>query len=118
MSIARQIFPLTKKYQEILASSISIVTPNKKANSSSGELYYRLKETAIKYNAKFMYETNVGAGLPIISTLTDLLNSGDEIVKLEAILSGTLSYIFNNFNSKTLFSQIVLKAKEEGIYRT
>ena len=101
-------------YEKFLDSSISIVTPNKKANSSSYERYKALKVIAKKRNVKFFYETNVGAGLPVISTLNDLLISGDKVIKIEAVLSGTLSYIFNTFNSETKFSDVVKKAKAEG----
>ncbi len=102
------------KYLEILNSSISIVTPNKKANSSKYEFYLELKHTAQKNNVKFLYETNVGAGLPVISTLQDLVTSGDRILKIEGVLSGTLSYIFNSFNGQKPFSQILKEAQEKG----
>jgi len=101
-------------YQKILSSSISIVTPNKIASSSDYKHYTNLKNTAKNRNVFFLYETNVGAALPVISTLKDLTNSGDKIVKIEAILSGTLSYIFNNFDGSMPFSQVVKKAKELG----
>jgi aspartokinase/homoserine dehydrogenase 1 len=104
----------SKHYATILANSISIVTPNKTANSSTQAYYNLLKQTATKHNVKFLYETNVGAGLPVINTLNNLLVSGDKIIKIEAILSGTLSFIFNSFNSKTPFSDIVKMAKEKG----
>jgi aspartokinase/homoserine dehydrogenase 1 len=105
---------LLTKYLEILSSSISIVTPNKKANSSNYDFYLRLKQAAHKYNVKFLYETNVGAGLPIISTLQDLVTSGDRVLKIEGVLSGTLSYIFNTFDGKKPFSQIVKEAQAKG----
>jgi bifunctional aspartokinase / homoserine dehydrogenase 1 len=105
---------LLTKYLEILSSSISIVTPNKKANSSNYEFYLKLKQTAHKHNVKFLYETNVGAGLPIISTLQDLVTSGDKVIRIEGILSGTLSYIFNTFDGKKSFSQIVKDAQAKG----
>jgi aspartokinase/homoserine dehydrogenase 1 len=105
---------LLTKYLEILSSSISIVTPNKKANSSNYEFYVKLKQAAHKYNVKFLYETNVGAGLPIISTLQDLVTSGDRVLKIEGVLSGTLSYIFNTFDGKKPFSQIVKDAQAKG----
>jgi len=105
---------ITKFYEKILRESISIVTPNKKANSGNLETYKKLKETAKKSNIKFLYETNVGAGLPIINTLNDLLYSGDKIIKIEAVLSGTLSYIFNSFNGEKSFSEIVLEAQKKG----
>ncbi len=102
------------RYKEILDSSISIVTPNKKANSSSFKYYQELKTAAIKHNVRFLYETNVGAGLPIISTLKDLVSSGDKVLKIEGVLSGTLSFIFNSFTKGKVFSQIVKEAKAKG----
>ncbi len=101
-------------YEKILLESISIVTPNKKANSGSLTSYKKLQVAASKGNVKFLYETNVGAGLPIISTLDDLLYSGDKIQKIEAVLSGTLSYIFNSYKGKVKFSDIVKQAREKG----
>ncbi len=105
---------VASRYQEILASSISIVTPNKKANSAKFAVYRSLKEQAAKANVKFFYETTVGAGLPVIGTLNDLILSGDEIVSIEAVLSGTLSYIFNCFTGEKPFSQVVREAKQKG----
>ncbi len=102
------------RYKEILDSSISIVTPNKKANASSFKYYQELKTSAVKHNVRFLYETNVGAGLPIISTLRDLVSSGDKVLKIEGVLSGTLSFIFNSFTKGNLFSQIVREAKAKG----
>jgi bifunctional aspartokinase / homoserine dehydrogenase 1 len=102
-------------YEVLLDASISISTPNKIANSSTYGRYQNLKYIASKRNVQFKYETNVGAGLPIISTLKDLINSGDRILKIEGILSGTLAYIFNNFKAGTSFSQIVAEAKEMGL---
>ena len=101
-------------YKEILEASISIVTPNKIATSSSYKHYLDLKNTAKKNNVQFLYETNVGAGLPVISTLQGLINSGDRIDKIEAVVSGSLSYIFNNFDGSKPFSELVLEAKELG----
>lgn len=101
-------------YPSILESNISIVTPNKKANSRSYSEYKALKELSKRKGIKFLYETNVGAGLPIISTITDLLKSGDKILKIEAILSGTLSYIFNTFTEEKSFSQVLRLAQEKG----
>jgi aspartokinase/homoserine dehydrogenase 1 len=105
---------LAVHYNTILESSISIVTPNKKANSGSYSNYKKLKQASQKYGVKFLYETNVGAGLPVINTLNDLLYSGDKILKIEAVLSGTISYIFNTFTKDTSFSEIVQQAKEKG----
>lgn len=102
-------------YESIIKAGIPIVTPNKKANSGPFELYQKLRDLAKKNNAPFLYETNVGAGLPIIHTIQSLISSGDEIIKIEAVLSGTLSYIFNSFSSSSeVFSQIVRNAKAKG----
>lgn len=101
-------------YEDVLKSSVSIVTPNKLANSDKYKDYERLQKTAQKYKVKFLYETNVGAGLPVINTLRDLRYSGDNILKIEGILSGTLSYIFNNFKAGKKFSDVVKEAKEKG----
>ncbi len=101
-------------YESILDSSISISTPNKIATSSAYLQYQRLKSIAAKRGVQFLYETNVGAGLPVISTLNDLINSGDQILKIEGVLSGSLSYIFNTFSADTKFSAVVRKAKELG----
>ncbi len=105
---------MTPIYQELLQGSVSVVTPNKKANSDDIATYRKIHQIASDHNAKFYYETNVGAGLPIISTLKDLLQSGDEIQEIQAVLSGTLSYIFNNFSSDKRFVDVVAKAKELG----
>jgi len=101
-------------YEEILNASISIATPNKVATSSSYAQYKKLKDMARQKGISFKYETNVGAGLPILSTIQNLKNSGDQVTKIEAIVSGSLSYIFNKFNSQTLFSQLVLEARSLG----
>ncbi len=103
-----------KYYQEILQSSISIITPNKLANSGSYANYLQLKQSALSAGVKFLYETNVGAGLPVIRTLQDLKDSGDEIYKIEGVLSGTLSYIFNSFTKDKKFSEVVSEARQEG----
>jgi len=105
---------IDKYYEGILDSSISISTPNKIATSSSYAQYQTLKQTAEKRGVQFAYETNVGAGLPVISTLNDLINSGDRIIKIEGVLSGSLSFIFNSFKEGTKFSEIVKAAKEKG----
>jgi bifunctional aspartokinase / homoserine dehydrogenase 1 len=101
-------------YGEILDCSISIVTPNKLANSGLYKDYEKLQKSAFKHGVKFLYETNVGAGLPVINTLKDLKYSGDKIIKIEGILSGTLSYIFNTFKGDKKFSDVVKEAKEKG----
>lgn len=102
-------------YEDILNSSISIATPNKIANSGSFVDYLKLKRATLTHGVKFLYETNVGAGLPVISTLKDLQNSGDKIHKIEGVLSGTLSYIFNSFDGSVSFSEVVKEAKEKGL---
>ena len=101
-------------YEKILDASISVSTPNKISTSSSFLQYERLKYLAEKRGVQFLYETNVGAGLPVISTLNDLINSGDRIIKIEGVLSGSLSYIFNAFTEGTKFSDIVKKAGDLG----
>lgn len=101
-------------YEDILSSSISVVTPNKLANSGKYEDYVKLQRTAFRHRVKFLYETNVGAGLPVINTLKDLKYSGDKILRIEGILSGTLSYIFNTFKGDKKFSEVVKEAKEKG----
>jgi len=105
---------VARYYLEILASNISIVTPNKRANTKSSLFYNNLRETAAKHNVKFLYETNVGASLPIIGTIQDLVSTGDSITKIEGILSGTLSYIFTSFKAGKKFSGIVQEAREKG----
>ena len=101
-------------YKSILRQSISIVTPNKVACSSDFEHYLDLKKTAIKYHARFLFETNVGAGLPIISTASDLLKSGDKVNKIEAVLSGTLNFLFNHYDTTIPFQEVVKRARDEG----
>ncbi|MEI6092911.1 MAG: bifunctional aspartate kinase/homoserine dehydrogenase I, partial [bacterium] len=101
-------------YCSALESSIAVITPNKNGASSSYANYYKLKELATTYNTKYVYETNVGAGLPIINTLDDLVNSGDTVLKFEGILSGTLSFIFTTFTGDRKFSDVVREAKEKG----
>ncbi|NBC06069.1 MAG: bifunctional aspartate kinase/homoserine dehydrogenase I [Bacteroidetes bacterium] len=105
---------VTAYYEDILDSSIPISTPNKIAISSGFAQYQRLKAIAAKRDVQFLYETNVGAGLPVISTLNDLIISGDRILKIEGVVSGSLSFIFNNFKSGTRFSDIVKQAQELG----
>jgi aspartokinase/homoserine dehydrogenase 1 len=101
-------------YHDFFEHSISVVAANKVAASSDYENYARLKGTARKRGVKFLFETNVGAGLPIINTINDLINSGDRILKLEAVLSGTLNFIFNTLSAQTPLSETVRRAKEEG----
>ena len=105
---------ITEFYPEILKSNISIVTPNKIANIAAFEKHQELRELSKKHNSHFLYETNVGAGLPVISTLQGLLISGDIITKIEAILSGTLAYIFTSVNKNKSLSKVVKDAMEKG----
>jgi len=101
-------------YQSVFEASISVVTCNKIGNSASFEQYQTFKDTARKFGVDFYYETNVGAGLPIIRTLKDLMMSGDKIARIEAILSGTISYIFNHFKGDAGFYETVKEAQELG----
>ncbi len=103
---------IAKLYGELMAKNISVVTANKIAASSDYESYRYLKETARKTGVKFLFETNVGAGLPIINTMNSLTNSGDKIVKLEAVLSGTLNFIFNTLSEDIPFSKAIRMAVE------
>ncbi len=106
---------VVKKYREILDASISIVTPNKKGNAGPHAMYRALHQAALKHNARFLYETNVGAGLPIINTMNDLVAGGDTILRIEGVLSGTLSYLFNSFDGSRPFSEIVREARRLGL---
>lgn len=101
-------------YEKLLSANVSIVTPNKLANSGPLERYKKLQQTTLNHGSKFLYETNAGAGLPIINTLKDLINSGDEVIKIEGVLSGTLSYIFSTFSNTIPFHQAVKQAQDLG----
>jgi aspartokinase/homoserine dehydrogenase 1 len=101
-------------YDRLFENYVSVVTANKIAASSSYENYRRLKMLAIQKGVKFSFETNVAAGLPVISTINDLIKSGDRILKLEAVVSGTLNYIFNTMSKEISFSRAIRMAKEEG----
>ena len=105
---------VARLYKKLLSRNVSVVAANKEAASSEYENYISLKETARHRGIKFLFETNVGAGLPIINTMNDLMNSGDHILKLEAVLSGTLNYIFNTISADIPFSKAVQMAKEAG----
>ncbi|PQJ68538.1 bifunctional aspartate kinase/homoserine dehydrogenase I [Polaribacter butkevichii] len=101
-------------YEKYLRDSISVVTCNKIACASSFDNYKTLKQVSRKYNASFLFETNVGAGLPIIDTLKNLVNSGDSVNKIQAVLSGSLNFVFNNFNADSTFHDVVAAAQKEG----
>jgi aspartokinase/homoserine dehydrogenase 1 len=101
-------------YSNLLDKSISVVACNKIACSSSYESYHHLKSLAREFNALYLYETNVGAGLPVIGTLNDLLRSGDQVTKIQAVLSGTLNFVFNHYDGTKPFAQVVRQAQEEG----
>ncbi|NDW09564.1 bifunctional aspartate kinase/homoserine dehydrogenase I [Dysgonomonas sp. 520] len=101
-------------YEDLLSKNISVVTANKVAASSAYENYAKLKEISRERNVKFLFETNVGAGLPIINTMNSLINSGDKIIKLEAVLSGTLNFIFNTISKDIPFSQAIMMAEKAG----
>ncbi len=102
------------QYEDVLSANISIVTPNKRANSGSFESYQKLKSLTQQKGVRFLYETNVGAGLPVINTLNDLLLSGDNVIRIEAVLSGTLNFIFSSFTEGKNFSEVVADAKAKG----
>lgn len=101
-------------YKDFLSHNIAVVAANKIAASADYDIYAELKHIARQRGAKFLFETNVGAGLPVINTINDLINSGDKILKIEAVVSGTLNYIFNTISADTPLSQTICKAKEEG----
>ena len=106
---------LPRHYESWLSRGINIITPNKKGNTGPFASYRSLRETARKYQRYFLYETNVGAGLPIIHTLRGLIETGDEIIKIEGVLSGTLSYIFNSLDESATFSEVVREAHALGL---
>jgi aspartokinase/homoserine dehydrogenase 1 len=101
-------------YEHFLQKSISVVACNKIACSSTYDYYKKLKDLAREFNALFLFETNVGAGLPIIGTLNDLLRSGDKVNRIEAVLSGTLNFVFNNYTGEKKFAEVVRQAQAEG----
>ncbi|MDP9961087.1 bifunctional aspartate kinase/homoserine dehydrogenase I [Chryseobacterium lathyri] len=101
-------------YDNLLKRSINIVACNKIAASSDFEVYKNLKSTARNHNCKFYFETNVGAGLPVIGTINDLMKSGDKITSIQAVLSGTLNFVFNNYDGSRTFSEVVARAQKEG----
>ncbi|MEN6599380.1 MAG: bifunctional aspartate kinase/homoserine dehydrogenase I [Rectinema sp.] len=105
---------ITHHYETLLSASISIVTPNKRANSGSFSNYQRLVNIARDMDVPYRYETTVGAGLPVIGTIQDLVASGDEILRIEAVLSGTISFIFNNLGKGSSFSELLAEAKLRG----
>ncbi|MFI5185912.1 MAG: bifunctional aspartate kinase/homoserine dehydrogenase I [Chitinophagales bacterium] len=101
-------------YERLLQKAVSVVACNKIACSSSYARYKKLKDLSGEFNASFLFETNVGAGLPVIGTLADLLRSGDNVQRIEAVLSGTLNFVFNNYDGKRLFADVVKQAQDEG----
>jgi aspartokinase/homoserine dehydrogenase 1 len=101
-------------YDKLLQKSISVVACNKIAASSAYENYQRLKELAGEFNSRFLFETNVGAGLPIIGTLNDLTHSGDRVRRIDAVLSGTLNFVFNHYDGSRPFAEVVRQAQDEG----
>lgn len=105
---------IARIYKSLLEHNVSVVAANKIAASSDYGNYLDLKETALRKGVKYLFETNVGAGLPIINTINALINSGDRILKIEAVVSGTLNYIFNEMNEDIPFSKAVMMAKESG----
>ena len=105
---------VVKTYPKLLSKSVSVIACNKIAASSEYEKYSHLKGLSREFNANFFFETNVGAGLPVINTLNDLLRSGDRVNKIEAVLSGTLNFVFNNYDGTRPFAEVVKQAQDEG----
>ena len=105
---------LPNYYPKILASGINLVIANKKGVSGKQSFFDKIYEASITGNANFYYETTVGAGLPVVRTLQDLIASGDKLISIEAVLSGSLSYILNNLSDSKSFHELVLEAKEKG----
>ena len=105
---------VVENYAPLLQKSVSVIACNKIAASGEYAKYQKLKDTAREFSANFLFETNVGAGLPIINTLNDLLRSGDRINRIEAVLSGTLNFVFNNYDGSRSFSSVVKQAQTEG----
>ncbi len=105
---------VARLYDHLLQKSISVVACNKVAASSEYAYYKKLKELATEFSSLFLFETNVGAGLPVIGTLNELVRSGDKVNKIEAVLSGTLNFVFNNYNGERPFAEIVKQAQDEG----
>lgn len=105
---------VVESYPPLLRQAVAVVACNKIAASAEYENYRKLKDLAREYNAHFLFETNVGAGLPVINTLNDLTRSGDEIKRIEAVLSGTLNFVFNNYDGARSFSTVVRQAQTEG----
>jgi aspartokinase/homoserine dehydrogenase 1 len=101
-------------YAALLAKSVAVVACNKVACSSEYANYAHLKSLAREFNAEFLFETNVGAGLPVIGSLNDLLRSGDQVRRIEAVLSGTLNFVFNNYDGTVPFAEVVRQAQAEG----
>lgn len=101
-------------YDQLLQKSISVVACNKVAASSAYSNYKKLKDLAREFSCQFLFETNVGAGLPVIATLNDLVHSGDRVHKIQAVLSGTLNFVFNNYDGKRKFADVVKQAQDEG----
>ena len=105
---------IAEYYADLLSNNVNVVAANKIAASSNYDNYYTLKKIARKKDVKFLFETNVGAGLPIINTINNLINSGDKILRIEAVVSGTLNYIFNVLSKGTPFSKAIAMAREAG----
>ncbi len=105
---------VASKYHQLLKKSISVVACNKIAASSAFQNYKELKQLAREYHCQFLFETNVGAGLPVIATINDLVQSGDSVHQIKAVLSGTLNFVFNNYDGSRTFAEVVQQAQDEG----
>ena len=106
---------ISRQYLNMLAKSIHVITPNKHANAGDLDYYKKIKQQTISGNACYLYEATVGAGLPIITTLQDMIKTGDRVLKIECIISGTLNYIFSELAKNRLFSEVVIEAKHLGV---
>jgi len=106
--------PVAAMYEMLLRKSIAVVACNKIAAASAYKNYKKLKDLAREFNTQFLFETNVGAGLPVIGTINDLIHSGDTVHKIEAVLSGTLNFVFNHYDGKSSFASVVKQAQDEG----
>ncbi len=106
---------ISRQYLNMLAKGIHVITSNKHANAGALDYYKRLKQQTINGNARYLYEATVGAGLPIITTLQDMIKTGDRVLKIEGIISGTLNYIFSELATNRSFSDVVIEAKHIGV---
>ncbi len=105
---------VARLYPAWLSSGLHVITPNKKANTAEQDFFERLRATTRQHQRHYLYETTVGAGLPVLNTLRDLVQTGDDVLEIEGVLSGTLSYLFNTFSPERPFSSVVFEARDQG----